>query len=168
MEITRTKIMDHATIALKLERIAYQVYENNFDEKEIILVSIAGNGEEVAKRLQKILKNICQIQISVAKISMDKKNPHSDKSSIDIELGYLADKSIVLIDDVLNSGITLMYAARFILQVRLKQLITVVLVDRRHRKYPIRADYVGITLSTTIQEHITVEFSDTNSAIYLE
>ena len=168
MEITRTKIMDHATIALKLERIAYQVYENNFDEKEIILVSIAGNGEEVAKRLQKILKNICQIQISVAKISMDKKNPHSDKSSIDIDLGYLADKSIVLIDDVLNSGITLMYAARFILQVRLKQLITVVLVDRRHRKYPIRADYVGITLSTTIQEHITVEFSDTNSAIYLE
>lgn len=168
MEITRTKIMDHATIALKLERIAYQVYENNFDEKEIILVSIAGNGEEVAKRLQKILKNICQIKISVAKISMDKKNPHSDKSSIDIELGYLADKSIVLIDDVLNSGITLMYAARFILQVRLKQLITVVLVDRRHRKYPIRADYVGITLSTTIQEHITVEFSDTNSAIYLE
>jgi pyrimidine operon attenuation protein / uracil phosphoribosyltransferase len=168
MESTRTKIMSGMNISQKLERIAYQIYESYFDEKEIVLISIAGNGEEVCNRLSKILKHISEITITSGIIIIDKKDPYSDKISTNIDFSYLEGKSIVLIDDVLNSGITLMYATRYLLKVKLKQLITVVLVDRRHRKFPIKADYVGITLSTTIQEHITVEFSEKEDAIYLE
>jgi pyrimidine operon attenuation protein / uracil phosphoribosyltransferase len=168
METARTKIMSTTTIAQKLERIAYQVYENNFDEKEIVLIGISGNGEEVCNRLLKILKSICEIKITAGIIKIDKKNPHNNTISTSIELNYIEGKSVVLVDDVLNSGITLMYATRYLLNVRLSQLITVVLVDRRHRKFPIKADFVGITLSTTIQENISVEFSEKEDAIYLE
>ena len=76
-------------------------------------------------------------------------------------------KPIVLVDDVLNSGTTLMYGVKFFLEVPLKRFKTAVLVNRNHKKYPVKADFKGLSLSTSLQEHIHVVFDENESYAYL-
>ena len=87
---------------------------------------------------------------------MDKRNPLNCIETSISQDDY-KNKSLVLVDDVLNSGTTLMYAVKHFLNVPLKQFNTAVLVNRNHKKYPVKADFKGISLSTSLQEHISVE-----------
>lgn len=153
----RTVILDHKQVGQKITRIAHQILENNFQEKTIIIMGIHEEGYVLAKRLFDILKTIHQNEIQVYGIHMDKKSPLKSGLNTEIEGLQLKNKTVILVDDVLNSGKTLVYAAKFLLDFNVKGLQTVCLVDRKHRRFPIRADYVGLTLSTTLQEHITVE-----------
>ena len=98
---------------------------------------------------------------------MDKKKPLNSGLNSEIESKKLKNKAVILVDDVLNSGKTLVYATKFLLDFEVKNLQTVCLIDRKHRKFPIRADFVGLTLSTTLQEHITVEFGK-DDIVYLD
>lgn len=160
------RILDHATIQQKLNRIAYQLHEYNHKEKDIVFVAIEKQGRLLAERLVPLLAKISDINIVVMGLKTNKKSP-LETPSLDGDSGILANKSVVLIDDVLNSGRTLMYAAKFVLNEPVKKLATVVLVDRLHRFFPIKADFVGLTLSTTLQNHIEVDFKDGDNAAYL-
>jgi|SRR5690606_20429315 len=163
----KTLVLDHVSIMQKIRRIAYQIYEFNYSEKEIIFVAIENQGVILADRIKPILEEISGIKVTLLSLKINKKspltNPELNGSGV-----VLNGKSVILIDDVLNSGRTLIYGARHILEYSVKNLTTVVLVDRLHRKFPIKADFVGLTLSTTIQDHIAVIFSDGNDAVYLE
>ena len=164
----KTKILDSLHIGQKLNRMAYEVYEKNFDEKELLLAGIDGNGYKVAERLEEILKKISPIKIKLCKVKVNKESPWLSEPEINILEGDYNNKPVVLVDDVLNSGKTLMYAVKLFLDKPVKRLNTLVLVDRSHTRYPVKADFVGLSLSTTLQEHIEADLSKKGSeAVYL-
>ncbi len=162
----RTIIFDHATMERKLRRIAQQLHEEHHQEKGLVLVGVAPRGTLLAKRLAVLLEAHSPLRIDRVDMELDKDAPQQAPVRLSMALTDLQDKAVVLVDDVLMSGRTLMHAAAFLVQVPLKRLTTVVLVDRRHRTFPIRADIVGLTLSTTVQDHITVELGEHDS-VYL-
>ncbi len=152
------KILNNEQIEHKIKRIAYQIYESNIDETELILAGIAKNGFLFATRIKLVLEEISELKITLCEVIIDKKNPLKPiKTSLASE--EYKDKSIVLIDDVLNSGTTLIYGIKHFLEVPLKQFKTAVLVDRSHKKYPVKADFKGISLSTSLNEMVKVNFS---------
>jgi pyrimidine operon attenuation protein/uracil phosphoribosyltransferase len=162
-----TVIFDHATMARKLRRIAHQLLEEHHREESLVLVGVAPRGALLAQRLaERLLAIAPELHIDLAELRLDKDHPHAAPVNISIDREALHDRVVVLVDDVLMSGRTLMHAAAYLVQVPLKKLTTVVLVDRRHRTFPIRADIVGLTLSTTVQDHITVEFG-AEDTVYL-
>ena len=155
----KVKILDTKQIQQKINRLAYQVYENNFLEKELIIVGIDGNGYKVAKLLKEKLIKISEFKINLGKIILNKDEPWEGNPKIDFSEKKFINKTIILVDDVLNSGKTLMYAVKLFLDSPVKKINTVILVDRSHSRFPVKADFVGLTLSTTLQEHIEVDFS---------
>lgn len=155
MTVKTNVILNHNEINHKIRRIAFQIYENNVNEKEVILAGIDKNGYVFAKKLKTVLQKISDINPILCKVSIDKKNPWQDVKTSISEEDY-KNKSIVLVDDVLNSGTTLIYGVRHFLNVPLKQFKTAVLVNRNHKKYPVKADFKGISLSTSLHEHIDV------------
>ncbi|WP_190811659.1 phosphoribosyltransferase family protein [Flagellimonas sp. S3867] len=162
------RILTHEQIQHTVKRIAYQIYEANVNEKEIVVAGIVGGGLNFAKKIATVLKKITDAQIVLCKLQMDKKNPLRSGVNTSIAEADYKNKSIVLVDDVLNSGTTLIYGVHHFLKTPIKQLKTAVLVNRNHKKYPIKADYKGISLSTSLSEHIRVEFESKNDAVYLE
>lgn len=162
----RSIILTDKEINHKIKRIAFQIYENNTTNKEVVIAGIAENGFLLAEKLKVILEEISEIKVISCKVKIDKKNPlNSVETSITEEL--YKNKSLVLVDDVLNSGTTLMYAVRHFLNVPLKQFNTAVLVNRNHKKYPVKADFKGISLSTSMQEMISVEVINNQFTAYL-
>jgi len=161
------KILSHSQIQHKIRRIAYQIYEANVDEKQIVLAGIDGGGLNFAKKLQQVLQDITTAEILLCKVSMNKTNPLKSGVKTSMSEEQYINKSVVLVDDVLNSGTTLIYGVHHFLKTPLKQLKTAVLVNRNHKKYPVKADYKGISLSTSLQEHVSVEFKTKNNSVSL-
>lgn len=160
-------ILDTQEIKNKLRRIAYQIYEANVDTKEVVLAGIDANGYILAKKIKNILVKISPITPTLCKVIIDKKNPIAPvKTSISAE--DYKNKSVVLIDDVLSSGSTLIYSVKHFLDVPLLQFKTAVLVNRNHKKYPIKADFKGISLSTSLNEHVQVDLEGKDWKAYLE
>ncbi|HET8837959.1 MAG TPA: phosphoribosyltransferase family protein [Flavobacteriaceae bacterium] len=156
-----TAILNHREIDHKIRRIAYQIYESNIGEKELILAGIAKNGFILAEKIKEQLDQISEIESVLCEVSMNKKQPLLGvKTSLSPEI--YKDKSIVLVDDVLNSGTTLIYGVKHFLETPLKQFKTAVLVDRSHKKYPVKADFKGISLSTSLNETVKVSFGKVN------
>ena len=158
MTVQNNIILTHQEINHKIRRIAYQIYESNVDERDIVLAGIDSNGYILAKKLKSILNKISPIESQLCKVTIDKKNPRNKIKTSISETDY-TNKSIVLVDDVLNSGTTLAYGIKHFLNVPLKQFKTAVLVNRNHKKYPVKADFKGISLSTSLHEHIDIELS---------
>jgi pyrimidine operon attenuation protein / uracil phosphoribosyltransferase len=155
MTVNNNIILTHQEISHKIKRIAYQIYENNVNEKEVVLAGIGSNGYIMAKKLKSILSKISTIKPKLCKVTIDKKNPRkSIYTSLTTE--EYSNTSVILIDDVLNSGTTLVYSVKHFLDVPLKQFKTAVLVNRNHKKYPVKADFKGISLSTSLHEHVHV------------
>jgi pyrimidine operon attenuation protein/uracil phosphoribosyltransferase len=161
-------ILSHLQIQHKIERIAYQIYEANVSEDEIIIAGIEGGGLQFSKKIVSKLKKITTAKITLCKLSMDKGNPLESGVSTSIAEEEFINKSVVIVDDVLNSGTTLIYGVHHFLKTPLKQLKTAVLVNRNHKKYPVKADYKGISLSTSLQEHVNVRFESKNDRVFLD
>jgi len=164
----QNKILSHAQIQHIVRRIAYQIYEANVEEKKIIIAGIDGGGLALAKKIQRVLQKITEADIELCKVFMDKSNPLKSGVSTSMPESDYAHQSIVLVDDVLNSGSTLIYGVHHFLKTPLKQLKTAVLVNRNHKKYPVKADFKGISLSTSLQEHVHVQFQAKNDLVYLD
>ncbi len=156
----KTLILDAVQIEQKLERMVHQLHEVCFKEDEIIICGISGNGSVISEYIAKKIKEISDITPIVCNITINKRNPINNESSINISSEEYKDKTIIVVDDVSNSGKTLMYAIKHFLGQPIKSLKTLVLVDRSHNRYPVRIDLTGYTVSTTIKEHIEVELSE--------
>ncbi|WP_435413402.1 phosphoribosyltransferase family protein [Psychroserpens mesophilus] len=167
MSITKNTILNHQEIQHKIRRIAYQIYESNVYEEEIILAGIQDNGFLLAKKLKQNLEKISDIKPVLCKVHIVKKNPLSEITTSLNKEDY-TNKSLVLIDDVLNSGSTLIYGVKHFLDVPLKQFKTAVLVNRNHKKYPVKADFKGISLSTSLNEHVEVTLTGKQFEAYLK
>jgi len=160
-------ILTNEQITNKTRRIAYQIYESNSNEKEIIIAGINGNGYVFAQKLAEILSEISELKVALCEVKINKKNPRTEIST-DIDSENYKNKSIVLVDDVLNSGSTLIYGIKFFLEVPLKRFKTAVLINRNHKKFPVKADFKGISLSTSMHEHVSVIFESNNSCAVLD
>lgn len=154
MEKNKNYILDAKTAEKKLRRMAYQLLENNGDEESIILAGIKESGSVVARNMQRMLSEISSIKTELLTISLDKKNP--GKISINKEMDFNG-KVVIIMDDVSNSGRTLLYALKPFLDFLPKKIQTLVLVERSHNSFPVHSDYVGLSIATTMQEHIYVE-----------
>ncbi|HLW33652.1 MAG TPA: phosphoribosyltransferase family protein [Aequorivita sp.] len=167
MQQINSSILDHKQIAHKIKRMAYQIYETNSEEKEVVLAGIKENGYVLAKKIKVQVEKISPIKIILCEVDIDKKNPiNTVKTSIKPE--EYKNKSVIVVDDVLHTGTTLIYGVKHFLEVPLKQFKTAVLVDRNHKKYPIKADFKGISLSTSINENVKVIFEKDNDRAILE
>lgn len=150
-------ILNHTEIEHKIKRIAYQIYETFVDEKVIVIAGVSKNGFVFAKKIAESLESVSKIRVVLCEVTIDKLNPGAPITT-SIPASQYADKGLVLVDDVLNSGTTLIYGVRHFLDVPLKKFKTAVLVDRNHKKYPVKADFKGISLSTSLKEHVQVVF----------
>jgi pyrimidine operon attenuation protein/uracil phosphoribosyltransferase len=166
MTTTNNIILNSTQIEQKTKRIAYQIYESNSNENEIIIAGIVGNGFIFAEKLVHILEKISTLKVTLCQVNINKKNP-LDIITTSIEVDAYKNKSLVLVDDVLNSGATLIYGVKHFLNVPLKRFKTAVLVNRNHKKYPVKADFKGISLSTSIKEHVQVTFTEHETIAYL-
>lgn len=165
--MTRVNILSSEQIKQKVSRIAYQIFEDNFQEKEIIVAGIAPNGFELAQRIAAEVKKVSPLEVKILELVIDKENPFSKKTALAIPEEQLNNKVIVLVDDVLNSGKTLAYALPVFLNIPIKKLRIAVLVDRNHKRFPVAPDFVGHSLSTTLKEHIKVELGLNEEGVYL-
>lgn len=156
-------ILTNEQILHKTKRIAYQIYEINSENTEVVLAGISGKGYVFAERLKKILEQISPLKVILCEVFMDKKDLLAPITT-SIPKEEYTNKSLVLVDDVLNSGATLIYGVKHFLEVPLLQFKTVVLVNRNHKKYPVKADFKGISLSTSLLELIEVEFGEESIA----
>ena len=156
-------ILTNQEIEHKIRRIAYQIYETFVDEEEIVIAGIANNGFIFAEKIASMLENISPIKVSICKVQINKQNPQLPIQTSLAKEDY-ANKGLILVDDVLNSGTTLIYAVRHFIDVPLKKFKTAVLVDRNHKKYPVKADFKGISLSTSLFEHVQVVFDEDGSS----
>jgi len=152
--MARNYILDEGTVARKLQRIAYEIIENNLDEQHIILAGVRENGSTIARNVQGMLQSISKVSIELIDISLDKKSPGEITLSKTMDF---TNKVIIVIDDVANSGKTMLYAIKPFLAFLPKKIQTLALVERTHKAYPIATDYVGLSVATTLQEHIFVE-----------
>jgi pyrimidine operon attenuation protein/uracil phosphoribosyltransferase len=159
MKKEATLILNHTQIEHKIRRIAFQIYENNIDEDEIILAGIANSGYLFAQKLKDCLEDISPITINLCEVKVNKKKP-LDTVTTSLSEDLYTNKSIVMVDDVLNSGATLIYGIKYFLNVPLKKLQTAVLVDRSHKRFPIKADFKGISLSTSLSENVKVSLGE--------
>lgn len=165
--MNKITILSKAQIAQKLTRMAYEIWEQNSDEKEITFIGIESGGMIVAKNLADVLKKISPLKIEVLPISINKNNPLKDK---DIKFNYHLNKKIlILVDDVANSGKTLLYALKPILDYEPSKIKVAVLVDRKHKNFPITPDIIGHSVSTTLQDKIIVTYDQNQiTGAYLE
>lgn len=150
-------ILDADSVAMKLQRMAYEILESNLDETEIILAGIQENGSVIARSMQDILRRISNLQIRLIDIQLDKKKPGEIHLS---EKPDFTGKVIVVVDDVANSGRTMLYSLKPLLEYHPAKIQTLALVERTHKAFPVNLDYKGLSVATTLQEHIFVEVSE--------
>ena len=163
-----TIVLNNKQIQQRINRIAYQIYEDNFEESEIYIVGIARGGFIFALLLEAAFNKICSITTHLVEVTLDKENHIKYEMNPVISSQELTNKVVIVADDVLNSGKTLIYSLRPFLDANIKKIRTALLVDRDHKRYPVVADYVGITLSTTLQEHVTVNLAKGAESVVLQ
>ena len=150
----KKQILTEEVALKKLKRIALEVAERNFNEKELLLIGIKENGIVIAQIISKLMKAVFTGSITVVALSMNKKKPTTITIEKDIDIDG---KTILLIDDVANSGRTMLYALKPLLEKHPKKIQTLALVERTHKTFPVDVNYVGLSISTTLNEHITIE-----------
>lgn len=159
-------IFDKQVAARKLQRIAYEILENNIDEERIVLAGVPDNGVIIAKTIQKTLATISSLKTELITISLDKRHPREVTLSKKLDLN---DQVVIIVDDVVNSGKTLLYSVKPFLEFQPRKIQTLVLVKRSYNNFPVQPDYVGLSISTTLKEHIFVEVhGDEVTGAYLQ
>jgi pyrimidine operon attenuation protein/uracil phosphoribosyltransferase len=167
MSDKKVLILNKQQIQQKITRMAYQIWEDNLEEKELVIAGIVNGGYTLAERLKSELERISGIRVTLVKITLDKDISHL-QATTDVPVENCSNKVVVIADDVLNSGRTLAYGLGVYLNIPLKKLRTAVLVNRSHRVFPLSPDFTGLDLATVIKEHVDVVLSDTeDDAVYL-
>jgi pyrimidine operon attenuation protein/uracil phosphoribosyltransferase len=161
-------ILNHQQIQQKINRMAYQIFENNFAESDIVLAGIEQRGFILAQRIEAALKKFSSQNIILLSVEVEKDAPYQKNQAPIIAADLIKDKVVIVVDDVLNSGKTLIYGVNRFLHAPVKKIATLVLVDRNHKSFPVNADYVGLSLATTFKQHIKVVFSESGDAAYLQ
>ncbi len=164
------KVLDNRTIVQKLKRLAIEILENNFGEKEILLAGINNSGMTLAKLIHAELEQMdLAPKVSITNLRLNPAKPVENEITIGVSPKEIEQKVVILIDDVANTGRTIFYAWKPFMEVLPKKVETLVFVDRMHKSFPVKIDYFGLSLATTLKENIKVDLSDAqNFSVYLK
>jgi pyrimidine operon attenuation protein/uracil phosphoribosyltransferase len=165
--MTTICLLDNSSVRQKIKRIAWQIYEYHHTESKITLYGVKDRGLELASHIAHELATIADFEVVLGSIDIDKENPLSRDIRITPALDKNEGGPVLLVDDVANTGKTLTYALKPFLEYSCSHIQTVVLVDRSYKRYPVQADFVGHSLSTTLQEHVEVRFEDDHISVHL-
>ena len=154
------QILDNTQVRQKIKRLAYQIVESNLSYKKLYLLGINNNGMRFAQLLKTELEQIALIELVVGNIRLNPANPMESEVMLDVPVEELKDKSILITDDVANTGRTIFYAFSAIMKTLPARVQIGVLVDRKHKNFPVHVDYVGMTLATTLKENIDVDIEE--------
>lgn len=160
----KQEILSEIQIEQKTNRLAHQLIESFCEEKELFIAGISGNGYYLAQRLSNIINEHGLIKSHIAEVKINKDEPWSEEITLDSDMNIMKNAVIILVDDVVNSGKTMQFALTKFLTFPTKAIKTVTLVDRKHRRFPIRVDFVGLSLSTTLQERVEVILGESSKA----
>lgn len=160
-------ILNHTQIEQKINRLAFQIIENTFELDTIYIAGITGNGIILAEKLKTIIEKNTSQKIVLFEVILDKDKPLSQSIEMTIDAKELEGKTVILIDDVLNSGKTMQYGLMKVLEQPVHKIYTVVLVDRKHRRFPIKANFFGLRLTTTLHNHVEVSLEEGNYSAQL-
>ena len=160
-------ILNRTQILQKITRIAFEIYENNIHEKELVIAGIAEGGYKLAEMLIRELKKITPFKLSLVKVTLDKQGPLDSPVDMNCDPTEAKDKVIILVDDVLHTGKTFIHGMKPFLAVDVKKIQTVVLVNRSYSLFPVTSNYTGYQLSTTLNDHIQVQLEKNNVGVYL-
>jgi pyrimidine operon attenuation protein/uracil phosphoribosyltransferase len=150
-------ILSKASAEKKLRRMAMEILEQHHSSSELLLVGIRQNGWPIARKIQAFLKEDFTGNLQVAVLTIDKKSP----SGIQLEPAVsCSGKTVILVDDVANSGRTILYALKPLLDAYPEKIQTLALVARTHRSFPVALDFVGMSVSTSPEEYISVDVHD--------
>lgn len=162
------KILNERQITQKIKRLAIEILEHNFGEPELILAGINNNGMVFSELLMQELTKISDMPITVTRIRLNPANPLKSDIILEIPPEQVHNKVLIIVDDVANTGRTIFYAIKPILEVLPKKVEVAVLIDRSHKSFPIRVDYHGLSLSTTLKNNIDVQIREVSeSAVFL-
>ena len=167
MVADKNLILDAAQVKQKIRRMAFEIYENNFKEKSIVIAGIDGQGYVLAKLLAKEVEAVADMEVTLVKLTLDKLAPQQGEVTLDCDIKIVKKKCIIIVDDVLNTGRTLVYGLKPFLDTEVKKIETAVLVNRSHTLFPIYPQYTGYELSTTIKDHVVVMLGK-ETAVYLK
>jgi pyrimidine operon attenuation protein / uracil phosphoribosyltransferase len=156
------EVLNHSQIKEKIKRLSYQILENNLDSTEIIIAGINNNGFGFASLLIQYLNEISNKKWLLKRIKLNPADPVNHPITIDMEQHEMVGKSFILVDDVANTGRTIFYAYKVLMQVLVSKIEVAVMVDRKHKLFPIKVDYVGLSLATTVQDNIQAHLLDEN------
>jgi len=148
-------ILSKKQIDQKIKRIAYEIYENNIEENEVVLAGISENGFIMASLIEKELNEISPLQVETVKISIDKNSPSTSEITLSNPQSF-SNKAVILLDDVLNTGKTVAFTLKAFLNSDVKKIEVGVLVNRNHKLFPIYPKYTGYELATTFTDHVEV------------
>ena len=166
MDKEKKQILDTGQIRQKIKRMAYEIYEQNYEVRELLIAGIDDMGLRLSELIAGELEKICNIHVHLVRIDIDKKAASQPKVAFS-GVPELSDFTMILVDDVLNSGKTMIHAMAPFLKMNVRKVQTAVLVNRSHKRFPIAVDYKGLELATTIQEHIEVQLTDGEYRAYL-
>lgn len=156
------KILNHKQISQKTKRLAYQIAEQNYDDEKLHLLGINNNGYRFAQMLKTELDNIKGVSTALSRIKLSPANPLKSGVEYNLPLTELKGKNVIIVDDVASTGRTLFYALQPLMTVLPKKVEVAVLVNRKHKSFPIKVDYLGLSLATTVKENIVVNLDDDN------
>ncbi len=139
----------------KMQRIALEIAGQLYGESDpLIIIGITGSGMVIAHKLFELLQPLLEMPMQIISCQLNKRNPKEITYSEQINFD---NKNVLLADDVTNSGRTLLYALKPLLNFGPKRIQTMSLVERMHKNFPIKIDYIGLSIATTLQDHIQVE-----------
>lgn len=167
MTAEKDLILDKVQILQKIKRISYEILENNIGEKELVIAGIAEGGYKLARMLSNELQKESDFRIRLVKITLDKQAPFKSKIEVDCDIKTMKDKTIIIVDDVLHTGRTFVQSMKPFLEVDVKKIQTMVLINRSHSLFPVTANYTGYELSTTLSDHVLVDLSSKDFGVYL-
>jgi pyrimidine operon attenuation protein / uracil phosphoribosyltransferase len=162
-----SEVLNHKQVGQKITRMAFEIYERNLNAEGVVFAGVSGMGTILARLLADELKKISPIPVQELEVILDK---HAISTSV-VGLSQtmeLSRKTIILVDDVLNTGRTLVYAMKPFLEYEILKMEIAVLVNRSHGRFPVKPDYTGFELATTLSEHIKVDFSENQYSVHLD
>lgn len=162
------KLLNERQIKQKIKRLSYEILENNYKEKKIILAGINNNGMYFAQLIHDCIQELSDIKLDLTDIQLNPADPLSTEVTIGMPIKSFKNKVLIIVDDVANTGRTIFYATKPLMDILPKKIEVAVLVNRKHKSFPIKVDYVGLSLATTVQNDIDVQIRDVEEqAVYL-
>jgi pyrimidine operon attenuation protein/uracil phosphoribosyltransferase len=165
--VDSVQVLETTQVNQKIKRMAYEIYEQQFASKGLVLAGINGQGFALAKTLAKILKEISQLEVEVIEIQIDKENPNPAEVRIKSDDFKFRKRPVVIVDDVLNTGKTLLYASQLFLNPLIPSVEIAVLVNRSQTRFPVYPRYTGYDLATTLNDHVRVVLGK-QASVFLE